>query len=154
MTNFGYTPRQVYNIFRSLRKDVFKEFRIPARSIAFTARPYSEWELMKAEWDYSIADTHFNPATHVPYGISLNMDFMSYAWEDEIRGVILHEMAHVIAGWDADHGPVWAGVAEYIGSVSNPHYLLREWKRMPKILQPSLRQFRVLGGPTFGEVEG
>ncbi|QIK64199.1 SprT family zinc-dependent metalloprotease [Leucobacter viscericola] len=37
--------------------------------------------------------------------------------DDEIHQVLLHEVAHAIAGPDAAHGPVWKRTAEQLGYV-------------------------------------
>jgi predicted SprT family Zn-dependent metalloprotease len=36
--------------------------------------------------------------------------------EDEIRDVILHEIAHALAGHKAGHGPVWKAAARKVGA--------------------------------------
>lgn len=48
--------------------------------------------------------------------ITLSRYFVQRNDEDEVRETILHEMAHVIAGPQAGHGPAWRYYAEQIGA--------------------------------------
>lgn len=48
--------------------------------------------------------------------ISLSQHFVPLLPEDEVRDIILHEIAHAIAGPKAGHGPVWRVTARRIGA--------------------------------------
>lgn len=45
-------------------------------------------------------------------------DLNDAAW---FRGILLHEIAHAIAGWSAAHGPVWKEVCRQIGADPRPY---------------------------------
>jgi predicted SprT family Zn-dependent metalloprotease len=48
--------------------------------------------------------------------IELSMHFASAHDEPEVRDVILHEIAHAIAGHKAAHGPRWKSICQAIGA--------------------------------------
>ncbi len=45
-------------------------------------------------------------------------DLNDAAW---FRGILLHEIAHAIAGWAAAHGPEWKAVCRQIGADPRPY---------------------------------
>lgn len=47
--------------------------------------------------------------------ITLSYDLTVKAPDEEIKNVILHEIAHALAGHKAGHGPEWVRVAQSIG---------------------------------------
>lgn len=51
-----------------------------------------------------------------PVSIELSSVWVPYLSEDEVKDVILHEIAHAIAGFDAKHGVDWRMVARRIGA--------------------------------------
>lgn len=51
-----------------------------------------------------------------PVKISLSRHFIPHLTEDKVRDVILHEIAHALAGYEAKHGPQWKAVARRIGA--------------------------------------
>lgn len=48
--------------------------------------------------------------------IELSTHFVIGHEEAEVRDVILHEIAHAIAGHEAAHGPFWRAICEAIGA--------------------------------------
>jgi predicted SprT family Zn-dependent metalloprotease len=48
--------------------------------------------------------------------IELSLHFVIGHDELSIRDVILHEIAHALAGHEAAHGPLWRAIAEAIGA--------------------------------------
>lgn len=53
----------------------------------------------------------------VPFEIVMSFKAWQHeANRDEMRDTILHEIAHAIAGFDAQHGPAWQAVARKIGA--------------------------------------
>jgi predicted SprT family Zn-dependent metalloprotease len=48
--------------------------------------------------------------------IELSLHFVAAHDEVSIRDVILHEIAHALAGHEAAHGPLWRAIAEAIGA--------------------------------------
>lgn len=55
----------------------------------------------------------------VPYLIRLSRHWMAHIPESEVRDVILHEIAHAIAGHSAGHGWQWKAVCRRIGANPN-----------------------------------
>lgn len=62
--------------------------------------------------------THFMRAggVSVPLKITLSKHFVELLPEDEIRDVILHEIAHAKVGHSAGHGPAWRAAARAVGA--------------------------------------
>ena len=62
--------------------------------------------------------THFRTIgnTTLPIKISLSRHYVVLLPEDEIRDVVLHEIAHALAGKDAGHGPLWRVAARKVGA--------------------------------------
>lgn len=54
--------------------------------------------------------------TTLPQKITLSKHYAVLLPEDEIRDVILHEIAHALAGHKAGHGPVWKAAARRVGA--------------------------------------
>lgn len=52
----------------------------------------------------------------VPIELRLSSNFLPHLDDDEIKDVILHEVAHCIAGAKAGHGPRWKRVAASLGA--------------------------------------
>ena len=65
------------------------------------------------EWDRAMkrgGAAHFNTKT-----ITMSMHLVPRWEESQVRNIALHEIAHVLAGHDAGHGPAWRRVARMIG---------------------------------------
>lgn len=54
--------------------------------------------------------------TSLPQKITLSRHYAVLLPKDEIRDVMLHEIAHALAGRDAGHGPVWKAAARKVGA--------------------------------------
>lgn len=67
--------------------------------------------------------------------IELSQKWIPHLSEAEVRDVILHEIAHAIAGHDAGHGPRWKAVARTIGA--NP---TRTAEQVPREVQERVMQ--------------
>lgn len=97
--------------------------------------------------------------------ISISRHFTAHATEAEVRDVVLHEIAHVLAGYAAKHGPQWKAVARRLGATPkacghNPYAMSDEavQKRMSKVKSEQVylvigakyrgRRFRLLGDNT------
>lgn len=48
--------------------------------------------------------------------ISMSRHFVNDMTEAEIREIILHEIAHALAGFKAGHGPLWRATARTLGA--------------------------------------
>lgn len=54
--------------------------------------------------------------TTLPKRITLSRHYAVLIPKDEVHDVILHEIAHALAGHDAGHGPIWKAAARKIGA--------------------------------------
>lgn len=54
--------------------------------------------------------------------ITMSYDLTVIAPEPEVRNMILHEIAHAVAGYDAAHGPHWVRVARSLGCTGDRCY--------------------------------
>lgn len=149
------SARKANLMWRSLSQEILPIYGLDPYDFAFTARKYSTWRLMRHQ--ESLASTHYGLMLTSegfgmePTGVSINGDILKWAHEDEVEGIIRHEIAHCIAGWDADHGRLWKRVCREIGAVPSYFYVLRDWRKMPPRYQPD--EWTVQKhGPTFGEV--
>jgi hypothetical protein len=133
MTRYGFTPRQAVSMYRRYAKVLWKEYGIND-FIRFSAKPYPKYY---ATDDAGMAETLFNPWTGKPFYITVDGTILPYLHEDELECLILHEMAHVIAGWAADHGEQWAKVCREIGAHPAEFYIFREWEKMPENYHPT-----------------
>lgn len=90
--------------------------RVTAQTLARNLM--DEHGLSWVEFKFDRAKTRLG-ATHflgnLPHKITLSALYVDLLPEDEIRDVILHEIAHAIAGHSAGHGPTWRRIALSIG---------------------------------------
>jgi hypothetical protein len=148
------TAQAARRMWRDLSASTLPAYGLDSRDYEFTARKYSRWKEMRGQ--EAMATTHYglvadsNGIRMEATGVSINGDVLPWAHEDEVRGIILHEMAHIIAGWDADHDAPWERVCREIGAVPSHFYVLREWRNMPEHL--TCVETARFYGPTFGEV--
>lgn len=65
-----------------------------------------------------IGGTHFIQIgeTILPTKITLSKHWAAILSEEEIRDTILHEIAHALAGKNANHGPQWRAIARKVGA--------------------------------------
>lgn len=70
-------------------------------------------------WQWSNAKTQFGLCQYARKTIKLSRPLTEINDEDTFRSVVLHEIAHVLAGPDANHGPVWRAHARRLG-LKNP----------------------------------
>lgn len=57
----------------------------------------------------ALYDTH--------YVLTISIPYLQYAPANDIKGTILHEIAHMIAGRAAKHGPLWKDICIKIGGL-------------------------------------
>ena len=58
---------------------------------------------------------HFGLCRYGSMRIELSAVLMPHETAEAIRGTILHEIAHALAGPEAGHGPLWRAVARTLG---------------------------------------
>lgn len=128
---YGFTPAQAYNLYRAVRKEIFPDWGIPPMRIQFSARPFKAhgWPPGHGGMASTLFDIEhpLKPA----YAIVVDGELLPYMHEDELTGIIKHEIGHVIAGWDADHDEEWIYVARLLDVPPVPWTLLREWQSIP-----------------------
>ena len=65
--------------------------------------------------DFDNAKRRAGVCKYGPQVISFSRHFLTNAPLDEIRNTVLHEIAHILAGYNAGHGPEWVRIAKSIG---------------------------------------
>lgn len=96
--------------FQRLRLDRFDY-------VAFIARKKMEEHGLKAPWEFNFdsAKQRAGLCNYTDHQISLSRYIVQYHSLDQSEQVILHEVAHALAGKSAGHGPNWKKVAKSIG---------------------------------------
>lgn len=76
--------------------------------------------------DWIIAESHakrrFGCCWYKSKKITISRPLTELNNENHVRDVILHEIAHALAGPDAKHGPKWRAIAARIGATPSPYY--------------------------------
>ena len=76
------------------------------------------------KFGFDLSKSRAGVCNYGPKVITLSVTFCLKATEEQIRDVILHEIAHALAGFKAAHGPKWKKIATSIGcSGSRCHYV-------------------------------
>ena len=70
-------------------------------------------------FDFDRAVRRAGACHHADRRITLSRHLAARAEEDEVRQVLLHEVAHALAGHRAAHGPRWRAVAARIGCIGS-----------------------------------
>jgi predicted SprT family Zn-dependent metalloprotease len=96
--------------FQRLRLDRFEY-------IAFLAREKMSEHGLQAPWEFIFdsAKQRAGLCNYTDHQISLSKYLVQYHSLDQSEQVILHEVAHALAGKDAGHGPNWKQIAKSIG---------------------------------------
>ena len=89
--------------------------------------PHTSWVKQRAEilllqhnlsdwsFDFDHAKTRFGQCDHKRKHITLSRYLSAASSEDEVEQVILHEIAHALAGSKEGHGARWLTIARSIG---------------------------------------
>ena len=98
------------NRFQRLRLDRFDY-------VAFMAKQIMGEHGLKAPWEFIFdsAKQRAGLCNYTDHRISLSKYIVEYHSLDQSEQVILHEVAHALAGKSAGHGPNWKQVAKSIG---------------------------------------
>lgn len=69
------------------------------------------------DWSLRWTDARrvFGACSYRTRSIKLSRELVRLNGLDEVENVILHEIAHALAGWQAAHGPHWVRVARELG---------------------------------------
>ena len=72
---------------------------------------------LDSSWSFEFdhAKTRFGQCDHHKRRITISRHLSARADDDEVHQVLLHEVAHAIAGSRAGHGPQWKKVARELG---------------------------------------
>jgi len=70
------------------------------------------------DWSFRLGNTRraIGRCIHRKKFIEISRHYIPLLSDDEVKDVILHEIAHAIAGYKAGHGPKWKEVAKMIGA--------------------------------------
>jgi predicted SprT family Zn-dependent metalloprotease len=110
----GFSPGRQFskgkNRFQRLRLDRFEY-------IAFLAKQKMQEHGLQAPWAFIFdsAKQRAGLCNYTDHQISLSRYLVQYHSLDQSEQVILHEVAHALAGKDAGHGPNWKRIAKSIG---------------------------------------
>lgn len=85
---------------------------------------------------YSHDEDYYGEPTRHATAVVANDVWFPYLYEDELIGVILHELAHVVVGIEEMHGPVWSMAAQEIGGHYQQHIAIRAIRDLPPSLTP------------------
>jgi predicted SprT family Zn-dependent metalloprotease len=98
------------NRFQRLKLDRFEY-------IAFLAKQKMQEHGLQAPWEFIFdsAKQRAGLCNYTDHQISLSKYLVQYHSLDQSEQVILHEVAHALAGKDAGHGPNWKQIAKSIG---------------------------------------
>jgi predicted SprT family Zn-dependent metalloprotease len=98
------------NRFQRLRLDRFEY-------IAFLAKLKMQEHGLQEPWEFIFdsAKQRAGLCNYTDHQISLSKYLVQYHSLDQSEQVILHEVAHALAGKDAGHGPNWKQIAKSIG---------------------------------------
>lgn len=165
----GYTPSEVTAMFDRLRPEAaafWNEPRfltLPFRVEEFSDEYGSQGSIAVTEFpeDDTVAiaalfedDDKVGPGW--PDFIMFNSFPLPYMYEDEVRSVLIHEMAHAATGnkdgFFVDiatfgHGPLWAQNARDFGAIPEPNIHIRKFNELPFTIDvPPMVYFRK---PTF-----
>lgn len=85
--------------------------------VAFIARSKMQEHGLGAQWEFVFdsAKQRAGLCNYTDYQISLSKYIVAYHSLDQSEQVILHEIAHALAGKSAGHGPNWKRQAKAIG---------------------------------------
>lgn len=70
-------------------------------------------------------------AAAVPVKLTLSRHILPLWDEHQVRDTILHEIAHVLAGHEAGHGPAWKAQARALGIAGDRCYTTDDGRAMP-----------------------
>lgn len=74
-------------------------------------------------WDFSIRNA--GRCKYFSKTINLSIPLTNVSTEDEFIDTVLHEIAHVIAGYEHDHDIVWKFQAQLVGCTGERTHSLR-----------------------------
>ena len=139
----GYDAKTIRSMYASLGKEVMGYFNMDVAKLPpLSVRYVRELDFFGFETDLpatALATTHFKRDR---YGRAINDEaremvfnrhFTPYLYEDEMINVIIHEICHVVAGLDAQHGSKWADCVEQVGGFSEALFVPRKMRDVPAL---------------------
>ena len=91
----------------------------------FDAFPQYEEQLRKVRFAWGAGMTRAAGNARSNSGlIKFSKELWTINPPDNFRNTVLHEIAHVIVGWQEQHGPVWVRVAKEIGCTGERYHTL------------------------------
>jgi len=82
----------------------------------FTALLMTQYGLKDWQFEWSNERRILGRCFYKRKVIRLSRPYVELNDESEVVDTILHEIAHAIAGYEADHGPIWQAVAKGLGA--------------------------------------
>lgn len=110
----GRKPHRTVREAQRIMSHTFKNHTLPG------------WKIVFAEYTVKRAGS----CSHYTKTIRINKSYATTAAEKDLIDTILHEVAHMIAGEEAKHGPKWKSVAKEIGCNGTVYHKF-EWVAEP-----------------------
>jgi hypothetical protein len=145
----GFSKSEVRRYFFGLRNEIFTFYNF---------EPESPVPLVWNDpipWDHDYMYVEYGDDLSTPQYMSINEAVLPFLYEDELIGMLLHEWAHVVAGWAAAHGPVWSQTSALVGGHSGELIQLRGAQEYWNAQNPVFRMYvnpprYDLMAPTYG----
>jgi hypothetical protein len=127
----GYTENEVADLWDVVSKDAFKYFgwnrgvdvhfsKVETDVIAYTSFRSNPFDLSPV----AMISEH---AQHVVF----NTTYLPHIFEDEMIGVMLHEIAHAVGPLFDMHYAPWRQRATEIGGCNDEFLFIRNWSKLP-----------------------
>jgi predicted SprT family Zn-dependent metalloprotease len=110
----GREPLRTTSAAQKIMKDTFKSHALPG------------WTILFAEHTVKRAGS----CSYRTKTIRINKLYATRVEEKELNNTVLHEIAHMIAGQGAGHGPKWKQIAKEIGCDGKVYHSFK-WKLEP-----------------------
>ena len=142
----GFNGRDAYNMYRSLAKEVLGYYNYDAPTPKFRAFDYADTKTKYYAGTQHIGNSYATTwfvdfealearLDEPPSIVTFNTPYLEYMYEDELIGVIIHELAHVVTGFWTYHGEDWAACSREVGGQDQPILVLRNNDKLPEHLQ-------------------
>lgn len=154
----GYTPEEATAMFDRLRPEAAEFFGDPLLlTIPFRV------EFMGVEDETGSAYTRMWNPTNTGEMIVFNAFQLPYLYEDELRAILMHELAHAAGtvtedgndefyrAYNGGHGPKWAEASIAYGSTPGLAVIPRRVSEIP-FTNPIFRGPGAFPPPTFGPI--
>lgn len=147
---YGLSHERITDMFYSLANEVFGYFNYAGPMPDFAVKKFSIFEPDVGVTNFHTEQDRWLP-TKYAQSVHMNIECAEGLYEDEVIGVHLHELAHVVAGLHAGHDDEWLWRCLEIGGVSEPFFIPRRVEGLPYIYRDRWDELLASGRtPTYG----